>query len=107
MHERDHRVFDTVSGTRDLAVSVLDEAFENESKTHVALDLCLAACQRGMSVSFTTTALVHELIESRDERRLLHLRRKLTRVNLLCIDELGFVPLSKTGAALRSLQPAL
>ena len=43
-------------------------------KTHVALGLGLAACQRGMSVGFTTTAaLVHELMEARDERRLLNL----------------------------------
>ena len=61
-------------------------------KTHVALGLGLAACQRGMSVGFTTAAgLVHELMEARDERRLL---------NLLIIDELGFVPLSRTGAEL-------
>ena len=40
-------------------------------KTHVALGLGLAACQRGLSVGFTTAAsLVHELIEARDERRL-------------------------------------
>ena len=70
-------------------------------KTHVALGLGLAACQRGLSVGFTTTAaLVHELIEARDERRLLNLQRKLARLKLLIIDELGFVPLSKTGAEL-------
>ena len=45
-------------------------------------------------------ALVHELIEARDERRLLNLQRKLVRLKLLIIDELGFVPLSKTGAEL-------
>jgi DNA replication protein DnaC len=68
-------------------------------KTHVALGLGLAACQRGMSVGFTTAAaLVHELIEARDERRLLNMQRKLARLHLLIIDELGFVPLSKTGA---------
>ena len=45
-------------------------------KTHVALGLGLAACQRGLSVGFTTAAaLVHELIEARDERRLLTFRR--------------------------------
>ena len=39
-------------------------------KTHIALGLGLAACQRGMSVGFTTAAaLVHELMEARDERR--------------------------------------
>ena len=43
-------------------------------KTHVALGLGLAACQRGMSVGFiTAAALVHEMMEARDERRLLNL----------------------------------
>ena len=71
-------------------------------KTHMALGLGLAACQRGMSVGFTTTAaaLVHELMEARDERRLLNLQRQLSRLSLLIIDELGFVPLSPTGAEL-------
>ena len=70
-------------------------------KTHVALGLGLAACQRGLSVGFTTAApLVHELIEARDERRLLNLQTKLARLKLLIIDELRFVPLSKTGAEL-------
>ena len=70
-------------------------------KTHVDLGLGLAACQRGMSVGFTTAAgLVHELMEARDKRRLLNLQRQLSRLNLLIIDELGFVPLSRTGAEL-------
>ena len=70
-------------------------------KTHVALGLGLAACQRGLSVGFTTAAaLVHELIEARDERRLLNMQKKLSRLKLLMIDELGFVPLSKSGAEL-------
>ena len=68
-------------------------------KTHVALGLGLAACQRGMSVGFSTAAaLVHEMMEARDERRLLNLQKQLARLNLLIIDELGFVPLSRTGA---------
>ena len=70
-------------------------------KTHVALGLGLAACQRGMSVGFTTAAaLVHELMEARDDRRLLTLQRQLSRLRLVIIDELGFVPLSTTGAEL-------
>ena len=70
-------------------------------KTHMALGLGLAACQRGLSVGFTTAAsLVNELNEARDERRLLNLQKKLARIKLLIIDELGFVPLSKTGAEL-------
>ena len=70
-------------------------------KTHVALGLDLAACQRGMSVGFTTAAsLVHELMEARDERRLAEPAKALSRLNLLIVDELGFVPLSRTGAEL-------
>ena len=69
-------------------------------KTHVALGLGLAACQRGMPVGFTAAALVHELIEARDGRRLLDLQWRLSRLKLLIIDKLGFVPLSRTGAEL-------
>ncbi len=70
-------------------------------KTHVALGLGLSACQKGLTVGFTTaSALVHELMEARDERRLLQLQKRLASLKLLIIDELGFVPLSKTGAEL-------
>jgi DNA replication protein DnaC len=70
-------------------------------KTHTALALGLAACQRGFSVAFFTAAgLVHALSEARDERRLLKLQAQLQAVKLLIIDELGYVPLSRTGAEL-------
>ncbi|SDD25334.1 IS21-like element helper ATPase IstB [Kordiimonas lacus] len=70
-------------------------------KTHVALGLGLAACQKGISVGFTTaSALVHELMEARDEKSLLRYKKKLAKYRLLIVDELGFVPLSKTGAEL-------
>ena len=39
-------------------------------------------------------------MEARDERRLLNLQRQLARLNLLIINELGFVPLSRTGVEL-------
>lgn len=70
-------------------------------KTHIALGLGLAACQKGLSVGFTTAAaLVNELHEARDEKRLLRLQRQLGGYKLLIIDELGYVPLSPTGAEL-------
>ena len=70
-------------------------------KTHVAHALGLAACQKGLSVRFATAShLVHELIEARDEKRLLRLQAQLARVNLLIVDELGYVPLSQTGSEL-------
>ena len=68
-------------------------------KTHMAMGVGLAACQRGLPVGFTA-ALVHELMEARGERLLLDLQPQLSRRNLLIVDELGFVPLSRTGAEL-------
>ena len=59
------------------------------------------ACQKGLSVGFNTAAaLVHELLEARDEKRLLRLQRQLAGYKLLIIDELGYVPLAQTGAEL-------
>ncbi len=70
-------------------------------KTHLALALGLVACQRGHRVRFTTAAvLVHELIEAQDERRLRRYQKQIASYELLIVDELGFVPLSKTGAEL-------
>ena len=63
-------------------------------KTHIALAL-------GLAVRFTTAShLVHELIEARDEKRLLRLQDQLARVSLLIVDDLGYVPLSQTGSEL-------
>ncbi len=70
-------------------------------KSYVALGLGLAACQKGLAVGFiTASALVHELLEARDEKRLLRLQKQLSKYSLLIIDELGYVPLSPTGAEL-------
>ena len=70
-------------------------------KSHIGLGLGLAACQKGLSVGFANAAaMVHELIEARDEKRLLRLQRQLAAYKLLIIDELGYVPLSQTGAEL-------
>ena len=53
------------------------------------------------SVGFTAAAaIVHELMEARDEKRLLRLQRQLAAYKLLIVDELGYVPLSQTGAEL-------
>jgi DNA replication protein DnaC len=70
-------------------------------KTHIALGLGLAACQKGLTVGFiTASALVHSLMEARDDRQLLRLQKQLAKYKLLIIDELGYVPLSPTGAEL-------
>ena len=52
-----------------------------------------------MSVGFTP-ALAHELMEARNEARMPNLQRQLSQLNPLIVDELGFVPLPRTGAEL-------
>ena len=63
-------------------------------KTHVALRLGLAACQKGLAVGFTTAAaLVDELHKARDEERLLRRQRQPAGYKLLIVDGMGYVPL--------------
>jgi DNA replication protein DnaC len=70
-------------------------------KTHLACALAFAACAQGRSVRFyTVTKLVTELIECREERKLQRLQIQLQRLQLLVLDELGYVPFTKTGAEL-------
>ena len=78
-------------------------------KTHIALGLGLAGCQKGLTVGFTTaSALVNELMEARDEMRLLNLQKRLARLKLLIIDELASCRCQdRIRTALRGLQPAL
>jgi DNA replication protein DnaC len=85
----------------DRRENVLALGNSGTGKTHVALALGLAACQKGYRVRFATAAgLVHELMEARDEKRLLRIHKQLAGYQLLIIDELGFVPLSRTAAEL-------
>jgi len=70
-------------------------------KTDIALAPELVACQNGHRERFTTAAsLVSELIKARDEKHLLRIQKQLAAYELLIIDDLGFVPLSKTGVEL-------
>ena len=70
-------------------------------KTHLATALGFAACTQGKRVRFlTTTGLVTQLLEARDTRTLQRLHKQLERLDLLLLDELGYVPFSKAGAEL-------
>ena len=70
-------------------------------KTHLATAIAIEACKRKKSVRFfTVSGLVETLLEARSERMLGRLRAKLKKVNLLVLDELGFVPLPPSGAEL-------
>lgn len=83
------------------AENILALGNSGTGKSHLAIALGMSACQKGQSVLFKTAAqLVHELIEAHDAKKLLNLQRKLKQCNLLIIDELGYVPFSKSGAEL-------
>ena len=70
-------------------------------KTHLALALGFAACSQGKRIKFTTTtALVTQMLEQRENRSLQRLYKQLQRQDALVLDELGYVPFSKTGAEL-------
>lgn len=70
-------------------------------KTHVAISLGVEAARRRFRVAFFRAAeLVRTLTEARDERTLTLLHRRLRRVDLLILDELGFVPFERAGGEL-------
>jgi DNA replication protein DnaC len=70
-------------------------------KTHVATALAVEACGKGKRVRFYhVTELITQLMEAREERELSRFKKQLTRLDLLVLDELGYVPASKLGAEL-------
>jgi DNA replication protein DnaC len=70
-------------------------------KTHVASALGLCACQQGYKVRFyRVTELLTQLLEAREDKALGRLRTQLGRLDLLILDEFGYVPASQVGAEL-------
>ena len=70
-------------------------------KTHLAIALGIEACRQRRHVLFWRAAdLVRTLLEARDARELSRLQRRLERVELLVLDELGFIPFDRAGGEL-------
>jgi DNA replication protein DnaC len=70
-------------------------------KTHVATSLAVVACQQSKRVRFYTAAgLVNDLLEAQATYRLSRFEASLLRLDLLILDEVGFVPFTKAGADL-------
>ncbi len=70
-------------------------------KSHLLIGLGTAAAQQGYRVRYTLTSkLVNELIEAADEKQLSKTIARYGRVDLLCLDELGFLELDRKGAEL-------
>jgi DNA replication protein DnaC len=70
-------------------------------KTHLLIALGLAACEQGRRVRYITTAqLVNDLVEAADERQLSRVVARYGRLDLLLLDELGYVQTDPRGAEL-------
>ena len=70
-------------------------------KTHLASALGFAGCMQGRKVRFfTVNTLVTHLMEMTEQRQLERTVKQLEKQDLLILDELGYVPFSKTGAEL-------
>ena len=70
-------------------------------KTHLLIGLGLAACEQGRRVRYATTAaLVNELVEAADQRALSRVVGRYGRLDLLLLDELGYVQIDPRGAEL-------
>jgi DNA replication protein DnaC len=70
-------------------------------KTHLAIAIGKEVCARGKRVRFIrVTELITALIEARDERHFMRLKTQLQKLDLLILDELGYVPATKVGAEL-------
>lgn len=70
-------------------------------KTHLATALGHAACAQGKRVRFlSVTGLVTQLLEAREDRQLERLLKRLEKLHVMVLDELGYVPFSKAGAEL-------
>jgi len=70
-------------------------------KTHLLIGLGIAAAENDKRVRYiTTAALVNELVEAADDKQLARTIKRYARLDLLCLDELGYVHLDPRGAEL-------
>ena len=70
-------------------------------KSHLLIALGTEAAMAGYRVRYTlATKLVNELVEAADDRQLVKTINRYGRVDLLCLDELGYMELDKRGAEL-------
>lgn len=67
-------------------------------KTHLASALALEACKRAYSTLFVSAVeIINALNEAQKNGRLSRALRRFTNINLLVIDELGYMPIDKKG----------
>lgn len=70
-------------------------------KTHMAIAIGIQACEENYRVTFrTAAALINEMIEARNENRLSLYIKQFKKIDLLIIDEFGYVTFDLAGAEL-------
>jgi DNA replication protein DnaC len=104
MEERESRAITRLLAEGDYvtkAEPILLVGEAGTGKTHLATGLCVAACRQRRRVRFTTaTALINELVEAAHANQLSRTLGRWERLDLICIDELGYVPLAETACEL-------
>ncbi|XZE51521.1 ATP-binding protein [Planctomycetaceae bacterium SH139] len=67
-------------------------------KTHVAISLCVSACHIGYRAKFfTASSIVNTYREAREERVVSRLESSLRKLDVIVIDELGYLPIDQAG----------
>jgi DNA replication protein DnaC len=70
-------------------------------KTHLATAFGIKACQQGKKVRFFRSSdLISQMLEAREDKQLLRLKKSLSLLDVLILDELGYIPASKAGSEL-------
>jgi len=88
-------------GYLDRAEPIIFIGDSGTGKTHLATGLCVAACRQQKRARFITAAgLVNELVEAQQQHLLGRALQRWTRLELIVLDEVGYVPFAQGGAEL-------
>lgn len=107
----DFSIIPSINKNKVLSLSQADFVKEHENvimvgnsgtgKTHLAIALGICACRKGFNTGFfTANGLATALVEAHKNYELQKLEKKWQKLHLVIIDELGYVPFTKTGAEL-------
>ena len=85
----------------DKKKNILFAGSSGTGKSHLATALGFAGCSQGRKVKFfTVRELVMHLIETTEQRQLEKTLKQIERLDVIILDELGYVPFTKTGSEL-------
>ncbi len=89
----------TQCGFVDLRSNIIFNGAPGTGKTHLAIALGREACRRGYKARFfTASGLANLYREAREERQILKLEKQIQTLDVIIIDELGYIPLDRHGA---------